>query len=142
MSNRAGGGFRYVRRVQFHETDQAGVAHFSSFFKYMEEAEHALWRAAGLRIDRAGADTGWPRVAASCDYKKPLFFEDEFDVIVRVQEVTRRTIQYGFLLERGEETIAVGSITIASVSRKPGSFKSIEVPPDIAGKLRAAAGQE
>ena len=72
-------GFRYLRRVQFHETDQAGVAHFSWFFRYMEEAEHALWRAAGLSIDRAGCDTGWPRVSATFDFKSPLYFEDEFD---------------------------------------------------------------
>ncbi len=65
-------GFRYLRRVQFHETDQAGVAHFSWFFRYMEEAEHALWRAAGLSIDRAGCDTGWPRVSATFDFKSPL----------------------------------------------------------------------
>jgi acyl-CoA thioester hydrolase len=141
MTDPASEGFRYVRRVQFHETDQAGVAHFSSFFKYMEEAEHALWRAAGLSIDRAGAEVGWPRVAAYCDYKSPLFFEDEFDVIVRVHEVTRRTIQYGFLLKRGEITIALGTLTTASVSRKAGSFRSVEVPAEIEGKLRAAAGQ-
>ena len=37
--------FRYRRRVQFAETDLAGIAHFACFFRYMEEAEHALWLA-------------------------------------------------------------------------------------------------
>ena len=46
-------GFRYSRRVQFAETDLAGIVHFSMFFRYMEEAEHALWRAAGLTIGAA-----------------------------------------------------------------------------------------
>ena len=40
--------YRYHRRVQFADTDQAGVVHFSWFARYMEEAEHALWRAADL----------------------------------------------------------------------------------------------
>ncbi len=44
-------GFRYARRVQFAETDLAGIMHSSNFFRYMEEAEHALWRAAGPSID-------------------------------------------------------------------------------------------
>ena len=40
-----------TRRVQFHETDLAGLVHFSIFFRYMEEAEHALWRAAGEKLN-------------------------------------------------------------------------------------------
>jgi acyl-CoA thioesterase FadM len=28
--------FRYPRRVQFAETDQAGIVHFSWYFRYME----------------------------------------------------------------------------------------------------------
>ena len=56
-------GFRYSRRVQFSETDLAGIAHFSAYFRFMEEAEHALWRAAGLSIGAAETTGGWPRVA-------------------------------------------------------------------------------
>jgi len=57
--------YRLRRRVQFYETDAAGIVHFSWFFRYMEEAEHALWREAGLSIAPIVADVGWPRVAAS-----------------------------------------------------------------------------
>ena len=81
-------GFRYTRKVFFYETDLAGVVHFSCYFRYMEEAEHALWRAAGLTVDRAGADLGYPRVSATFDYKNPLFFEDELTVVARVHAVT------------------------------------------------------
>ena len=61
-------GFAYRRRVQFAETDLAGLVHFSMFFRYMEEAEHALWRAAGLTIAKAGeppAGRGSPRRSIS-----------------------------------------------------------------------------
>ena len=54
----------------------------------MEEAEHALWRAAGLSIGAAEKTGGWPRVAAAFDYKSPLRFEDEFDVTVHIAEMT------------------------------------------------------
>jgi len=70
--------FRLTRRVHFHETDAAGIVHFSVFFRYMEEAEHAMWRAAGLRIATPDAPIGFPRVATSFDFLKPLRFEDEF----------------------------------------------------------------
>jgi YbgC/YbaW family acyl-CoA thioester hydrolase len=134
-------GFRYDRRVLFYETDLAGVVHFSNYFRYMEEAEHALWRTAGLRIDGVGADVGWPRVSATFDYKNPLFFEDAFTIVLRIQAVTRRTIQYSCVFTREQTPIGVGSMTTACVPREPGSMRAIEVPPDIVGKLRAAAGQ-
>jgi YbgC/YbaW family acyl-CoA thioester hydrolase len=134
-------GFRYDRRVLFYETDLAGVVHFSNYFRYMEEAEHALWRTAGLRIDRAGADVGWPRVSATFDYKSPLFFEDAFTIVVRIEAVTRRTIQYSCVFTREQTPIGVGSMTTACVKRLPGSMLAVEVPPDIVGRLRAAAGQ-
>lgn len=134
-------GFIYTRRVLFYETDLAGVVHFSNFFRYMEEAEHALWRAAGMRIDGVDLEVGWPRVSATFDYKRPLHFEDEFQITVRVNAVTRRTIQYAFGITRGETAVGVGSMTTACVQRDGVAMRSIDLPPDVVSRLRAAAGQ-
>jgi YbgC/YbaW family acyl-CoA thioester hydrolase len=124
--------------VQFAETDLAGIVHFSWYFRYMEEAEHALWRAAGLSIARADDPLGWPRVAAAFDYKSPLKFDDEFVVLVRIAAVTRRTIRYGFSLQRDGNTIGTGTLTAAStLKRSGGSMESIELPPDILERLRS-----
>jgi len=82
---------RLTRRVQFYETDAAGIVHFSWFFRYMEEAEHGLWRATGLSIARAELGVGFPRVAASFEYHRPLRFEDEVDLRV---EINRHTGAY------------------------------------------------
>jgi acyl-CoA thioester hydrolase len=134
-------GFRYSRRVQFHETDLAGVVHFSCYFRYMEEAEHALWRAAGLTIDRAGSDVGWPRVSTSFDYQSPLYFEDEFDIVVRVKAAARSTIQYEFTFAREGDAIGAGTLTAACARRSNGRMRAIDLPVDVVQKLRAAAGQ-
>jgi YbgC/YbaW family acyl-CoA thioester hydrolase len=132
-------GFRYRRRAQFAETDLAGIVHFTVFFRYMEEAEHALWRAAGLTIARAGDETGWPRLSAYFDFKSPLRFEEEFDVVVRLGEVTRRSLQYGFAVTRGETLIGSGTLTTAYVSKRPGEpMKALDVPGEIVERLRAA----
>jgi acyl-CoA thioester hydrolase len=131
-------GFRYRRRVQFAETDMAGIVHFSTYFRYMEEAEHALWRAAGLTIAREGEATGWPRVAASFDYKAPLVFEDEFEVTVRIGKLSRRTMQYDFTIRRGDKSIGAGTITVACVSKQPGhAMKAIDLPGAIVEQLQA-----
>jgi YbgC/YbaW family acyl-CoA thioester hydrolase len=131
---------RLRRRVNFYETDLAGIVHFSCFFRYMEEAEHALWREAGLTIARAGEETCFPRLAASCDFHAPLRFEDEFEVWVRVARITRRTMQYTFVMTRGETKIATGSTTVACVSKRPGeAMKAIDLPPEIVARFAVAS---
>src|SRR6185295_5425760 len=97
--------YRLTRRVQFYETDAAGIVHFSWYFRYMEEAEHALWRAAGLSVAPPGGDIHWPRVAASCDFHGALFFEQEFEVWIRIAAMTQKTIRYTCELARGETKI-------------------------------------
>ena len=123
-------GFRYRRRVEFAETDLAGIAHFSAFFRYMEEAEHALWRSAGMSIAPPG-QAGWARVAAALDFKAPLRFEDEFDVFLEIAEVGRRKIRYAVTFAHGEQLIATGSMTTVPVTKRncsAGAFRSSRIP--------------
>ena len=130
--------FIYRRRVQFAETDLAGLVHFTHFFRYMEEAEHALWRAAGMSIARAGEPSGWPRLGAAFEFRAPLRFEDEFEVAVRIANVTSRTIQYEFTLTKGGTLIGSGTITTAHVDKSGPVLKALELPEHIAARLRSA----
>jgi acyl-CoA thioesterase FadM len=65
------------RRVEFRDTDAAGIVHFSAFFFWMESVEHELLRAAGVPVverTASGVDASWPRVATSCDYITAIRF--------------------------------------------------------------------
>jgi YbgC/YbaW family acyl-CoA thioester hydrolase len=130
--------FRYARRVQFGETDMAGIVHFSWMFRYMEEAEHAAWRAAGLSIAEKDGELGWPRVAASFDFRSPLRFEDEFEVVVRLLEVGTRSLQYEHMIIKGQVLIGTGRIkTVCTRTNADGSLRAAEIPAEVIGKLRA-----
>jgi YbgC/YbaW family acyl-CoA thioester hydrolase len=132
--------FHYHRRVQFPETDATGIVHFTNFFKYVEEAEHAMWRAAGLSIAPPDSPIGWPRVAASFEFRQALRFEDEFDVHLQIAEKTHKTLRYQAVLRKAGETIAVGSLTIICVRRMPGAaFKAADMPAEIAARFAVAA---
>jgi YbgC/YbaW family acyl-CoA thioester hydrolase len=123
--------------VQFAETDLAGIAHFSVFFRYMEEAEHALWRAAGMSIAKAG-DPGWARVAAAFEFKSPLRFEEEFDIVVRIEEVSRRKVRYGFTFHHQDRLVGTGTMTTVPVKKAAdGSLSSYDVPTEIIDRLQA-----
>ena len=133
--------FRYRRRVQFAETDLAGIVHFSTMFRYVEEAEHALWREAGLSIVERGSDLGWPRLSAALEFRNPLRFEEEFEVWVRIAALKTRTIEYEFTLVRGRTVIAVGTMTSICVRKQPGgTMRAAEIPPDVAERLEPFVG--
>lgn len=34
--------FEAIRRVEFSDTDLAGIMHYSNYFRFMETAEHAF----------------------------------------------------------------------------------------------------
>jgi YbgC/YbaW family acyl-CoA thioester hydrolase len=137
-----GPGFKYNRRVHFSETDMAGIVHFSTYFRYMEEAEHALWRAAGLRVENIEKTGGWPRVSATFDYKRPLRFDDEFEIAVRIGNVTRRSFRYDFTFTLGEELVGNGSIVAVCSSKDSGRLRAVDVPPEMIARLKSAAGQQ
>jgi YbgC/YbaW family acyl-CoA thioester hydrolase len=124
--------WRLTRRVQFYEVDSAGIVHFSWFFRYMEEAEHALWREAGLSIAPSGSEIGFPRLSTTFDFHRPLRFEDEFEVHIRIAAINRKTIQYSCSVTKAGERIATGALTIACVRKGPNhTMSSIPLPEDI-----------
>ena len=131
--------YRLKRRVQFYETDAAGMVHFSWHFRYMEEAEHALWREAGLSIHRRDSEIGWPRVAASFEYSRPLHFEDEFEIQLKVAAMTSKTIRYSCEIVKDGTTAGTGSMTIACVRRHPHErVRAIDIPREIAERFQVS----
>ena len=129
------------RRVYFYECDGAGIVHFSNYFRYMEEAEHEMWRATGLSIARAKLGVGFPRVAASFEYQRPLRFEDEMDIRVSIASISARSMKYTCTITRNGESIATGSATIVCVAYQADkSMKAVPIPAEIAARFAVAAG--
>jgi YbgC/YbaW family acyl-CoA thioester hydrolase len=109
--------YSWDRRVEFAETDAAGIVHFSSFFVYMEQAEHALFRHCGWTIFPQQRDDlraplyTWPRVHCSCDYRAPAVFEDILSIDVFIERLGTKSVTYRHLIRRGTEVIAEGRVT-------------------------------
>ena len=127
--------YRYSRLVQFADTDLAGVVHFTWIAKYMEEAEHALWRAAGLTIAPADSPLRYPRVSITIDFKAPLYFEETVEDHVTVTAMSRRAIRYAHTLTRGDTIIATGTMTAVCVKQDVSGMQATDLPDDVRAKL-------
>ena len=81
--------FRTRRRVEFAETDMAGIAHYANFFLWMESAEVDFLTGRGLNVDIGweGRLLRFPRVSASCDFLRPVTFMDVVEIAVQVERV-------------------------------------------------------
>lgn len=131
--------FLVQRRVEFRDTDAAGIVHFSAFFPMMEEAEHSLLRHVGLSVMQPRNDGGhlsWPRVSATCDYLGAAHFEDLLDINVTVESLGNKSIRYRFDVLRAGKGIVKGAITaVCCVFESGKPFRSITIPDDIRSRL-------
>ena len=130
--------FRTTRRVEFGDTDMAGIAHFSNFFRYMEAAETAFLNTLGLSVAwREGEQRfGFPRVSVACDFKRPARFEELLDIAVTVEEVGKKSVRYRFDFSRDGAEVAVGRITaVYCRSTRDHVLESAEIPSELRSKL-------
>lgn len=134
--------FYHHRRVEFSDTDMAGIVHFAVFFRYMEEAEHALLRSLGLSVFQvyAGATLSWPRVAAKCDFRHPARFGEVVEIAVGVARLGTKSATYRFVMTTAGRTVAVGELSaVCCHVGENHRLQSIAIPPEIAAKLATMA---
>lgn len=125
------------RRIEFYETDMAGIVHFSNFFRFMESTEHAFFRSLGLSLHAHEGQrmSGWARVHAECDYRAPLRYMDEVEVELAVREKTRSALAYDFRFRR----VADRRGPLAPEEVASGRLRVVHVEQDGGGQMKAAA---
>jgi YbgC/YbaW family acyl-CoA thioester hydrolase len=132
--------FRTTRRIEFVDTDMAGIVHFSNFFRFMESAEVEFLRSRGLSVAMGweGGKIGLPRRAASCEYLRTVSFEDLLEITVRVANVGRTSITYAFEFFKEGELVARGQVSCVCCRVLPEHrIEAMEIPASLRQKLLA-----
>lgn len=138
-----------TRRIEFSETDMAGLVHFSNFFKYMETAERDFFEAAGVDLihTKPGELVGWPRARAECKFSAPLRFGDTIDIHLAVKAVKDRAIDFQFRIFRrnpdGSRTQAGKGhmTTILARLNETGALQSVELPANLRERITEAPAE-
>jgi acyl-CoA thioester hydrolase len=126
--------FVYRRRIHFYETDAMGIIHHAIYLYLMEEARVEMLRKYKI-IDESPLDIiNYPVLDAQVEYKKPLYFDDEAEIAVRVSvEKARIIFNYELSTKRFSTPVAFGKtvhIAMEMSTRKP-----IRVPEFIIQRL-------
>ena len=136
--------FKFIQRVEFSDTDMAGIVHYANFFRYMDATEHAFFRSLGFSIwtQQVEPPVGWPRVHAECDFKQPLRFEDEVEVHLLVSEKKSKSLSYLFKFRKvgGDPAVEIarGRVTAVCVTDVMGRMRAATIPKVVADKIEVA----
>jgi acyl-CoA thioester hydrolase len=131
--------FTTTRRVEFHDTDAAGIMHFASFFPLVETVEHEFLRSLGMSVMNHGADglVSWPRVSATCDYRGAVQFEDVLDITLTLARLGEKSVTYRYEIDHAGRRIAEATIVVVCCRMLPDrKLESLVIPKEWADKLR------
>lgn len=105
------------RRVQWMDTDAAGIWHHSVVIRWLEEAEAELHRHLGIIDVTFGAT---PRVRSEFTFATPVRFDDVVEVTLTVAEVGETSVTYQLEVEHGETHVASGRLVAVFIDRATG----------------------
>jgi 4-hydroxybenzoyl-CoA thioesterase len=136
------GPFRFTQRVRFDDVDHAGIVYYPRFFHYFHVTFEELFIA---RLGAAAAykdvldrrRVGFPAVHAEADFKHPLRFGDEVEVVVTAPRVGQKSITFHYVAHKidaggnvgGNVLAAEGTVTCAVVDL--GTFRAVALPDDL-----------
>ncbi len=130
------------RRIEFADTDMAGIVHFARFFVFMETAEHELLEALGtpVHFSHEGRKFGWPRVAASCEYRSPARLGDVLDIHVTVRRKGTKAMTYGFRFSCDGRLVAEGQVSTicCMLDGDDDKLQSVPIPAFLADRIEQA----
>lgn len=134
------------RRVEFHETDGAGIIHFSNYYKYMDTAVAEFFRSLDLPgpITRYWGGIGqdeydWPYVRTSCEFKKPARFDDLLHIRIWVTKIGTKSMSFAISFAKGNEEMARGETLVVCCKNIGGGPRSQEIPREIRERIAVAS---
>ena len=131
---------RTTRRVEFSDTDMAGIMHFARFFHYMEQVEHEFLRTRNLSVimDWEGRHIGFPRVSVHCDYQSPVRFEEVFDILLELKKLGTKSITYEFRFTKGDQALATGTLVVCCCVMGEEKMVPVPIPESFKARLLGA----
>lgn len=108
------------RRVQWMDTDAAGIWHHSVVLRWTEEAEAELHRQLGI-IDETFGST--PRVRTEFEFGAALRFDDVVDITLSITAVGTTSVTYRVDITKDSAKVASGQMVAVFIDRETGEKK-------------------
>ncbi|HEX2105302.1 MAG TPA: thioesterase family protein [Solirubrobacteraceae bacterium] len=124
------------RRIEWMDTDAAGIYHWTTVFRLAEAAEAALHTALGIADFTFGAT---PRVSVAATFSRPLRFNDPVDVELAVRALGRTSVEYALRVGADGAIAAEGTVKSCLIDRTTG--RATPWPDDVRARFAGAGLQ-
>lgn len=123
----------YKFKVQWSDTDAAGIVFFGNFYKWMDEATHHFFDQIGINPIKLfeREKTSYPLVEALCQFKSPLRFGDEVTIVSSVAEASRRAFKVTHEFYKKDVLVASGYTWRAWTDFSGPKPKAVPIPDKV-----------
>jgi acyl-CoA thioesterase FadM len=125
------------RRIEWMDTDAAGIYHWTTAFRLSEAAEASLHTALGIAQRTFGAT---PRVSVAADFTASLRFNDAVDVELVVEALGRSSVTYDLRITGPAGPAVSGRVTAVLVD--PATGRATPWPEDMRRALAEGGRQD
>jgi 4-hydroxybenzoyl-CoA thioesterase len=122
----------YTVKVQFGDTDAAGIVFYPNFYRWMDQAAHDLIGNAILPVSQLQKEKNimFPLLETFCKYHSPLHFEDVVEIHSEVSELRKKVFKVHHDFIKNGNVVASGYEVRAWTTIVDGKLKAVEIPED------------
>ncbi|WP_226527230.1 acyl-CoA thioesterase [Metabacillus niabensis] len=123
----------YQFSVTWGDTDAAGIVFYPNFYKWMDTATHHLFSRIGYPTSELFTvkKIGLPLIKTTCDFKQPLFFEDNVTIHSEIKEIHSKVFLVEHTFHKGHDIIAIGTELRAWGDLSDKKPKAVVIPNEV-----------
>lgn len=125
-------------RVNFGDTDAAGIVYYPNYFKWFDIAGHQFFRSIGLAPVRLTEEQNiiLPLLDVRCTFEQPLHYDDIITIQTSAAEVNNRTIKLNHEIYKSETKTGFGYELRGWVKKENGQIAAVPIPDRIKDLLQ------
>lgn len=129
---------QFQMRVNWGDTDKAGIAYYPNYFKWFDIAGHQFFRSSGLSPAKLADEQQiiLPLLDTRCTFEKPLYYDDIITIKTVVAEINHKTIRLNHEVYRGDTRTGHGYELRGWVREEGGKIFAVPIPEEVKKILR------
>ena len=124
----------HIIRVRYGETDQMGYCYYGNYAQYLEVGRVEAIRSLGIvykELENKGILL--PVSEFSIRYKSPAFYDDELNIITRIERIEGARIYFSYTIKSENRLISEATTTLVFINKQ--TNKPISCPDFFLNKL-------
>jgi acyl-CoA thioester hydrolase len=129
---------RVERRVEWGETDAAGIVFYPNIYRWFDAASHDLLAAAGVDVQGLLME-GYaiPLVETGARFLRPILYADRIEVVSAIEDVRTRGFRLRHTIRRGDDVLCEGHEVRVWARIVPGGIQAVPIPEETRTRFTA-----